>query len=301
METRARYILVGIFTLLSLVAALGFILWLAKVQIDRTYAQYDIVFDTVAGLGQASAVQYNGVDVGKVLNIALDRFDPSLVRVRIEIYASTPIRQDTMATLASMGVTGVSFVALAGGSADAERLAVIPPADVPVIASKPSVVQGLILDAPTLLAEAILLMRDIRSFTTPANGAAITAILTNIEEATARMDGLASRSDAVMIAAEATMARADNALLAAQTAFGTANAVIGDELPALLATMRGALDDLRGATARIEAFSRTGLPQYSALAQDGRALVATIGAIASRIGSDPGRFLLGNQTPAYRN
>jgi phospholipid/cholesterol/gamma-HCH transport system substrate-binding protein len=172
---------------------------------------------------------------------------------------------------------------------------------VPVIASKPSVVQGLILDAPTLLAEAILLMRDIRSFTTPANGAAITAILTNIEEATARMDGLASRSDAVMIAAEATMARADNALLAAQTAFGTANAVIGDELPALLATMRGALDDLRGATARIEAFSRTGLPQYSALAQDGRALVATIGAIASRIGSDPGRFLLGNQTPAYRN
>jgi phospholipid/cholesterol/gamma-HCH transport system substrate-binding protein len=119
METRARYILVGIFTLLSLVAALGFILWLAKVQIDRTYAQYDIVFDTVAGLGQASAVQYNGVDVGKVLNIALDRFDPSLVRVRIEIYASTPIRQDTMATLASMGVTGVSFVALAGGIADA--------------------------------------------------------------------------------------------------------------------------------------------------------------------------------------
>ena len=35
METRARYILVGIFTLLSLAAALGFILWLAKVQIDR--------------------------------------------------------------------------------------------------------------------------------------------------------------------------------------------------------------------------------------------------------------------------
>ena len=118
METRARYLLVGVFTIVGLVAVMGFTLWLAKVQIDRTYAQYDIVFDSVAGLGQASTVRYNGVEVGKVLSIALDRDDPALVRVRIEIYASTPVREDTLATLSSQGVTGVSFVALAGGRAD---------------------------------------------------------------------------------------------------------------------------------------------------------------------------------------
>lgn len=301
METRARYMLVGLFTLLSLAAALGVILWLAKVQIDRTYAQYDIVFDTVAGLGQASAVQYNGVDVGKVLTIALDRFDPSLVRVRIEIYASTPIRQDTVATLASQGVTGVSFVALAGGRAESERLAVIPPAKVPVIASQPSVVQGLIIDAPDLLAEAILLMRDIRSFTTPENGAAITAILANVEQATARIDSMANRTEAVMASAEQSLALADTTLTEAQAAFAAANTVIGDELPAMVERLKLAIDDIRRSAAQIETFNQAGLPQFQALAQDSRTLVANIGAIASRIGSDPGRFLLGNQTPAYRN
>lgn len=301
METRARYILVGIFTLLSLAAALGFILWLAKVQIDRTYAQYDIVFDTVAGLGQASAVQYNGVDVGKVQNIALDRFDPSVVRVRIEIYASTPIRQDTVATLASQGVTGVSFVALAGGRAESERLAVIPPAEVPVIASKPSVVQGLIIDAPNLLAEAILLMRDIRAFTTSENGAAITAILENVERATARIDSMANRTEAVMASAEATLDLADSALTEAQTAFASANMVIGAELPSLVDRLKAALDEIGRSATGIETFTRTGLPQFRALVQETRSVVANIGATASRIGSDPGRFLLGNQTPAYRN
>ena len=51
METRARYVLVGLFTLISILAALGFILWLAKVELDRTYTQYDIRFDSAAGLG----------------------------------------------------------------------------------------------------------------------------------------------------------------------------------------------------------------------------------------------------------
>ena len=301
METRARYILVGLFTLLSLAAALGVILWLAKVQIDKTYAQYDIVFDTVAGLGQASAVQYNGVNVGQVLTIALDRFDPSLVRVRIEINATTPIRQDTVATLASMGVTGVAFVALAGGRAESERLLAIPPAEVPVIASKPSVVQGLIIDAPNLLAEAILLMRDIRSFTTPENGAAITAILKNVEQATARIDSMANRTEAVMASAEQTLALADTALAEAQTAFASANTMIGAELPALVDRLKVAIDNIARTSTQIEAFTRDALPQFRALAQDSRALIANIGAIASRIGSDPGRFLLGNQTPAYRN
>ncbi len=300
METRARYILVGVFTVFSLLAALGFMLWLAKVQLDRTFAQYDIVFDTVAGLGQASAVRYNGIDVGKVLIIELDRANPALVRVRIEIYASIPIRVDTMATLASQGVTGVSFVALEGGRADSARLEAIPPAEVPVIASKPSVVQGLITDAPDLLAEAISLMRDIRGFTTPENKDAITAILKNVEAATARIDSLATRTESVMTAAEASLAKADAALTEAETAFATANTVIGDDVPGLIATLKTAVDDVGRSASGLREFTQTGLPKFSALATDARTLVATIGAVADRIAVDPGRFFLGNQTPEYR-
>jgi len=307
METRARYVLVGLFTLLGLLAGLGFILWLAKVQLDRTYDQYDILFDSVAGLGQASAVSYNGVNVGQVLTIALDEDDPALVRVRIEIDANTPVRADTVARLESQVVTGVSFVALEGGRADSEPLVAEPPAVVPVIASRPSVVQGLITDAPDLLAEAILLMRDIRAFTTPENSAAITAILANVESAAARIDSIAARTETVMAAAEASLTRIDAALAVAETtlseattAFASVNTVITTDVPRVLTRLGTAIEDFGRSAAGLESFARNGLPQFGAFATEARALVANIGALTSRIGTDPGRFLLGTQTPDYR-
>lgn len=315
METQARYLLVGVFTIACLLAGLGFTLWLAKVQINRTFTQYDTVFDTVAGLGQASAVQYNGVDVGKVLTIELDRADPAKVRVRIEIYASTPIRIDTMATLASQGVTGVSYVALEGGSATSAPLLPVPPANVAVIMSKPSLIQGLITDAPDLLAEAILLMKDIRAFTTPENGEAITEILKNVEIATARIDDMATKVDNMMAAAQATLARADTALTTAEAAFTTADetlteakgavasikTVVADDLPAIVQRLQSASEGVDKAAAAFEAFTRNGLPQFTSLGSEARGLIAEIAALTRRIGSDPGRFILGDQTPDYRN
>ncbi len=301
METRARYVLVGVFTLMSLLAALGFILWLAKVEIDRTYAQYDILFDTVAGLGKASAVRYNGVDVGTVLTIALDRADSTLVRVRIEVFASTPVRTDTVATLASQGVTGVSFVALEGGSPNADRLVSQPPAGVPVITSKPSVVQELMVGAPELLAEARLLMEDIRGFTTTENGQAIAGILANVESATARVDGLADRAESFLAAAETTLTEAQGALVEVKSTFQSANGLMKDEVPDMLTRLSAAVDSVKGAVVGLEAFSQNGLPQFTALAQDARNVISNISALTDRISRDPARFFLGNQTPAYRN
>ncbi len=300
METRARYILVGAFTLIAAVAAMGFLLWLARVEINRTYAQYDIVFDTVAGLSQAGVVRYNGVDVGTVLAIALDRDDPALVRVRIEIFATTPVRADTVATLASQGVTGVSFVALEGGSPESERLTVVPPALVPVIASKPSVVQELTTAAPDLLNEAIALMEDIRGFTTPENRAAITTILQNVEDATGRIDALATRAETLVAAAEETLASADTALSEAETAFASANAVIADDIPGLVDGLKTTVADISETVRELKEFAQSDLPQFGGLAAQASKVLDTISALASRVGNDPGRFFLGNQTPEYR-
>jgi phospholipid/cholesterol/gamma-HCH transport system substrate-binding protein len=290
-------VLIGAFTILGFLSALGFVLWLAKVQLDRTYAQYDILFDTVAGLGQAGDVRYNGVDVGKVLTIALDRTDPSLVRVRIEIYASTPVRADTIATLASQGVTGVSFIALEGGSAEAERLEAVPPADVPVILSEKSAVQDLMIDAPDLLAEAIALIAEVRGFATPENRDAVAAILADAERATGRIDALAKR-------AEATLARADAALAAAEASFAAANGLMRREIPNLISRLQIATDDTAGVIGGIDVFAQRDLPRLTAQVgtaiEDARGAIAAFDTLTEQIGSDPGRFLLGNQTPEYR-
>ncbi len=298
METRARFVLIGLVTLLGFLAAMGFVLWLAKVEIDRTYAQYDIVFDTVAGLGQAGAVRYNGVDVGRVLTIALDRTDPSKVRVRIEIFASTPVREDTVATLASQGVTGVSFVSLEGGSAEAARLVTIPPAEVPVITSENSVVQDLMGDAPDLLAQSIALIAEVRTFVTPENQEAVAAILQDLKSASGRIDALATRAEATLKAAETTLARLDDSL-------GHADDLMTGDLSAMVKDAASAVDRAEKAMAGLQAFAQGDLPQVTGqvgrLMGDAQGMVASVDALVRQIASDPGRFLLGNQTPEYRN
>ncbi|HBM60635.1 MAG TPA: MCE family protein [Citreicella sp.] len=297
METRARFVLIGLFTILGLVAMLGFVLWLAKVQIDRTYAQYDILFGTAAGLSQTAAVRYNGVDVGSVVAIALDRDDPALVRVRIEIFASTPVRTDTIATLASQGVTGVAFIALEGGSAGADRLQAVPPAELPVIRSERSVVQDLMVTGPDLLAEATALIAEVRSFASPENRDAVAGILVNLQQATGRIDALATR-------AEASLSKVDGVLDAVESGLGATDGLLARDIPALIADLRSAVASTTGAMTALRGVVQGEVPRLStqagALIQQTSGVIATFDALARQIASDPGRFLLGNETPEYR-
>lgn len=284
METKASYVLVGTVTLLAIIAALGFFLWLAKVQIDRAFARYDILFDSVAGLAQASPVRFNGVDVGQVLSIDLSRSDPSRVRVSIEVAASTPVRSGTIARLESQGVTGVSFVGLEGGQPDAPPLERDPETGVQVIPSEPSVVQGLIEGAPDLLEEAISLLKDLGKFTSEENRTAVADILKNVDAATERLDVALSNVDQItqdiskgVDQIASFTGRLDSVADKAEQALGTADSAL----------------------ARFEAFGATGLPQVTDVTADVSRLVEALRRLVSQIERDPARFLLGNRTPEY--
>lgn len=284
METKASYVLIGTVTLLAIIAGLGFFLWLAKVQIDRTYARYDILFDSVAGLGNASPVRFNGVDVGQVLSIDLSRSDPSRVRVSIEVSANTPVRQGTIARLESQGVTGVSFVGLEGGVPDAPALDRDPLTGVPVIPSETSVVQGLIEDAPDLLEEAISLLKDLGKFTSEENRKAVADILKNVDAATERLDVALANVDQItqdiskgVDQIASFTGRLDSVADKAELALGTADRAL----------------------ARFEAFGATGLPQVTDVTADVSRLVEALRRLVNQIERDPARFLLGNRTPEY--
>jgi phospholipid/cholesterol/gamma-HCH transport system substrate-binding protein len=321
METRARYLLIGLATILGTLALLGSLLWLAKVQLDRTYEVYDILFDSVEGLGDASPVLYAGVNVGRVLDIALDPEDPGRVRVRIEVLAETPVRTDTVATLASQGVTGVSYVSLAGNSVDAPPLEPTPPDDVAVIRSERSLVQGLITDAPDLLSEALSLLRDLNQFTSIENRQAFSDILRNVESLTRRADtavgdledimasvntsaekiaAFSDRLDRIGGGTEATLDEAEAALAEARGTFERTNTLLDTRLPPLLDTVSGAVRDLGSTMQSFRAFAAGSLPEFTSLATEARSLVGRLRGVADQIARDPGRFILGNQTPAYR-
>ena len=183
METKANYVLIGAFALFGLFAAMVMIVWLAKYERDRQYAYYDILFDSVSGLSQAGDVRYNGLPVGQVVGLRLDDEDHTKVRVRIEIAQDTPIKADTVATLRSQGVTGVSFVSLTGGSPDA-----LPVPEDTVIRSDVSEIQTVLEGAPILLEKAIALLEDINAVVDDENRAKISTVLDNVASASGRLD-----------------------------------------------------------------------------------------------------------------
>ena len=189
METKANFVLIGAVTILGILGLLGLLVWFSKVEIDRQYAQYEILFESVSGLGMAGDVRYNGLSVGQVVGLALDADDPSKVRVRIEVAAGTPIKTDTTAQLNSQGVTGVGYVALSGGSPEAALLRDPEnPDDVPLITAERSVVQALTEDAPDLVSEAVTAIKEVRSFLGTENQTAVANVLQNLETASGKLE-----------------------------------------------------------------------------------------------------------------
>lgn len=123
METRANYALVGAFTIAVILAGFGFVYWLQGGSNAQATQFVRIIFSgSVGGLARGSTVTFNGLKVGEATDVRLLPQDPRRVVVQVQVDPSTPLRTDTRASLNASMLTGVSHIALSGGSADAETL-----------------------------------------------------------------------------------------------------------------------------------------------------------------------------------
>src|SRR5512143_1264487 len=145
METRASYVLIGAFTLLVFVLAFSFVLWIGKLSLEREWDYYDVVFkEAVTGLTVGGAVQYNGVQVGEVRKLTLAPDDPRQVIAHCRLNGDTPVKTDTRASLALLGLTGVAVIQLSGGTPGAPRLVARSGEAVPRIIADTSAMQTLL-------------------------------------------------------------------------------------------------------------------------------------------------------------
>ncbi len=123
METRARYGLIGAFTLACLFAGFGFVYWIKTLGGFGERALYDIRFEQpVTGLTAGANVLFNGIHAGTVTRIDLDANEPKRVIVAVSLDPGTPVRADTQVDITSQGFTGAVAIALRGGSPQAPRL-----------------------------------------------------------------------------------------------------------------------------------------------------------------------------------
>ena len=154
METDKRYFFEGLFIIGFSIAAALFVLWLVTTG-HRDDVLYRIHFtESVSGLAVGDAVKYHGVDMGTVKTMGLDAADPRRVQVDVALRKQAPVKTDTKATLAMKGITGVVFIELNGGAANAKDLVAVTPAgQIPEIPSEKSVLSLVLEQLPKVIAK----------------------------------------------------------------------------------------------------------------------------------------------------
>jgi phospholipid/cholesterol/gamma-HCH transport system substrate-binding protein len=117
METRANYVIIGLFTLAVVFGVFGFVYWFQNIGGTAERATYSVVFDgSVSGLRTGATVLFNGIRVGEVTGLKLDPKRPKQVVAVISIDKLVAVRKDTEVGLEFQGLTGIASVSLKGGS-----------------------------------------------------------------------------------------------------------------------------------------------------------------------------------------
>jgi phospholipid/cholesterol/gamma-HCH transport system substrate-binding protein len=151
-ETQARYLWVGAFTLAVITAGFAFVYWLYSGGGFQDRTVYEIRFDNpVSGLLVGSAVLFNGIRVGEVTDLRLSSEQPKQVVARVGIDPATPVRADTSVSMDFQGLTGAPVILLTGGSPVAAPVASTPNAAAPTLVAEADSGQSMTQAARTTL------------------------------------------------------------------------------------------------------------------------------------------------------
>jgi phospholipid/cholesterol/gamma-HCH transport system substrate-binding protein len=282
METRANYVVVGLFTLAVIAGGFGFVYWFSRAGDGGERAIYRVVFDgAVSGLRTGGWVLFNGIKVGEVSDLRLNPRNPRQVIATVNIDKSVPVRTDTRVGLDFQGLTGIAAISVKGGAADAPALTGQNGEPATLIAD-PSATQDVTATIRDVAANAGALVRRVDDILSD-NRESLKTTLGNLESFSATLARNSERLDRIMA--------------------GLENFTGGDVKSELLDTarsMRTLSENLDKRTAEISVgltrFSSTGLREYEALAVDARRTLADLGRAIRNFDRNPQRVLFGPST-----
>jgi len=243
METRANYVIVGIFTLVAILSAFAFVYWTAAIGERGATAVLRVrIPGSASGLGRGSFVLFNGVKVGDVKRVYIDVDNPTVAIADTEIDRMTPITKSTQADIGLAGLTGQANFELKG--ADPKEVKLLDQAEkegkVAEIIANPSAVTNLLQTAQNIFTRADKVLAELEGFTKDVRGP-LTQTVKNVETFS---DALAKNSDGIdkFLSAvsslsdqlKAVSGRLDTTLKAAE---GLLNSVDKDQIKSIVANV----------------------------------------------------------------
>lgn len=315
METRANYALIGAFVLLAASAVVGFALWLGSSQFNRDFAQYDVIFPGPVSLEEGASVRYIGIKVGEVESVRIDRRDASMVRARLRVDRSTPVKSDSTAIIDFAGITGVTFVQINAGSDAAGPLLPQPYETVPVIDAGETPLAALFDGGAEIVGQAGMTIDQLGQLLTDENIAAMSETLANVRDITSAI----SADDAVLLAQTidtlAALERAGDNLTEASTDITSVAASVDQELVSLNAELKALVAELNGATGNandmlsesrkaveaatllVEGGASDTVAQTSLAAQELRILISRLDRLTRDLEQNPQGLVVGKPLP----
>jgi len=239
MVTNAQKIRLGIFLFITSVLLIVTIVVVAGQRLMEKRDDYFVTYRNISviGLQTGSSVKYYGINIGQVEDISIDQDDINNVTIQISVKKGTPIKEDVLATLVSVGITGIKQVELTGGTNDAKLLT--PGSDIQPGTSYMEDITG----KAELIAEKFeLLLNNFIAVTSEDNRIKVGNILTNTQD-------MVSENRAALNASLVNM----NGLLeenrkALKTTINSFNALIVENrgmLKEVLSSTKGLIDDSR--------------------------------------------------------
>jgi phospholipid/cholesterol/gamma-HCH transport system substrate-binding protein len=305
MERNANYALVGFASMILFVGLVVFVFWLARLQFNQEYDIYDILFtEPVRGLSEGGEVHFNGIKVGEVTKLALDKRDPNRVIARIRITSEAPVRVDSRATLEPQGVTGVNYVQITAGTPSKKMLRdTVQGDEVPVILSQRSTISDLLEGGGTVLSRTIEALDRMNRVLSDQNIRTFTAAMNDVQAVTAE----ARERKAIIADAQRALQSAEEAADEITKLTRNANEIIdtdgrrsmknlaeaADQVKAAATDVRSIVSKLEGPTTE---FATTGLPQLTSAMVTLQSAAESLQRLTNEVQQNP-RGLVG-KTPA---
>jgi len=310
METRANYVIVGIFTLVAILAAFGFVYWTAAIgDKGETVLLRVRIPGSASGLGRGSFVMFNGVKVGDVRRVYIDVSNPTVAIADTEVDRMTPITKSTQADIGLAGLTGQANIELKG--ADPKEPKLLDEAEeegkVAEIVANPSAVTNLLQTAQDIFTRADKVISELEGFTTDVRG----PLTQTVQNAQKFSDALARNSDGVdkFLASVSSLSetlqgvsgKLDGTLSAAQDLL---TAVDRDKVKEIVANIDGTTKNLKATSDRFDAVIGkvdTAVGSINAFAQKTQGTLAKVDGVLDSIDPQDVRQALANINKASDN
>ena len=272
MERNAHYALVGLVSLVLVASLAVFIVWLARLQVANGYDIYDVDFKgPVRGLSAGGEVYFNGIKVGQVTKLSLDRNDPNRVMARIKVSDDAPIREDSVAYLEPLGITGVNYIQIGAGTLSKPLLKEVAPAGrVPVIRTQRGAMENLLEGGGTVLSRAVDALDRVNKLLSDKNIDSFSATITNIQAVTEEV----RNQKQLLVDLDQTIKSADVTAKRFSALADSGNELLNGDGRKTIKSLSEAAEELKGTAQESRAlveklqgptseFAATGLPQMT--------------------------------------